>query len=253
MVQVIQRAWAILEFLSTCGPDGRPLAEIAEHVQLNKATCSHIVKTLVELNAAEQVAPRKGYRLGPAVYTLARGQGGFSGQLIQASEWVIERLAAEIRETVMVAVLRNDRRFTLCQVDGTQEIQIRHDPSVATNIYELATGRLLLAYAGAACMERVVALQGYPGRRWNGIENLDQLHDALSAIREAGREIMVTPGHVVGLAYPIRRGEGVVAALGVYLPEFRFHGEHREAILRGMERAAAVISSQLGGEESQGA
>jgi DNA-binding IclR family transcriptional regulator len=253
MVQVIQRAWTILEFLATCGPDGWQLSEIAEYAQLNKATCSHIVKTLVELNAAEQVAPRKGYRLGPAAYTLARGQGGFSGQLIGASEPVIEGLAAEIRETVMVAVLRGDRRFTLCQVDGTQEIQIRHDPSVVTNVYQLATGRLLLAYGGAKCVEEVVALQGYPGTRWNGIENLGQLHDALSAIRKAGCEIMVTPGHVVGIAYPIRRDEDVVASLGVYLPEFRFNGEHREAILRGMECAAAAISSQLGGEENKGA
>ena len=244
MIQVIQRALAILEFLASSGDEGRPLAEIALKLGLNKATCVNILKTLTALNMAEQIAPRKGYRLGPVAYTLARGDGGAYRALARAAEPSIEALAGEVRETVLLAILRGDQRFTLCQVNGTQEVQIRDFPSVTTNVYELATGRLLLAYARPETVSAVVAAQGYPGPRWDGIETAEQLATALAAIRREGRVILAA-NHVMGIAYPVQKADQIEAALGLFLPKYRFVDEHREAILAGMSRTAMDISWEL--------
>lgn len=245
MIQVIKRALTVLELLASSGEEGRPLGEIAGKVGLNKATCAHILKTLVELKVAEQVAPRKGYRLGPLTYTMARSDWGYRRDLVRAAEPFVEKLAREVRETVLLAVLRGDQRFTLCQVDGTQDVQVRNIPSVVSNIYELATGRLLLAYSRPGAVAAVVGVQGLPGKRWGGIEREEQLQAALDAIGREGRVIHVTPEHVVGIAYPVRQGDRVEAALGLYLPEYRFTGEHREVILAGLERTAREISAVL--------
>ena len=221
-----------------------PLGELAGRLCLAKPTCAHILKTLCTLNYVEQVAPRKGYCLGPGLYALARG-GGYRADLVAAAEPAMRALASGVRETVLLAVLRGRRRFTLAQFVGTQDVQVRAAPAVEANVYETATGRLLLACADRAAREAFIAEAGLPGAGWPEVAGPAQLDRALADIRRAGRVVHHTPTHVVGIAYALRHEARVVAALGLFLPEYRFEGEHREAVLAGMERAAADISSRL--------
>lgn len=258
MVASVEKALRLLEFLAAEGARERPLAEIAEGLDLNKATCSHLLKTLVELGYAEQSGPRKGYRLGPMAYMLSRG-AAYRRDLVAAAEPRMADLAREVRETVLLAVLRRGRRFTLCQIDGTQDVQVRAEPvatahggasppwhtTTTVNVYETATGRLLLAHSAEDEVAAFVRANGLPGSRWPAVTDEASLASALAEIRGAGRVVNVTPTHVVGIAYPVRQDGRVVAALGLYLPEFRFGGEHKGKVLGGMEHAAAAVSSRL--------
>jgi DNA-binding IclR family transcriptional regulator len=192
----------------------------------------------------EQIGRRKGYRLGPTLYVLARG-GGYRADLVATAEPQMRRLAAEVRETVLLAVLRGRRRFTLVQFVGTQDVQVRAAPDVEANVYETATGRLLLAHAATEAMEEVVSALGLPGDRWPGVVTRDDLDAALAVIRAEGRVVTVTPTHVAAVAWPVWQDGQVAAALGLYLPEFRFVGEHRDVVLAGMARTAEAITRQL--------
>ena len=261
MIQSLEKAFRIIEHQAAEPEEPMSLGSIASSLGLNKATCSHILKTLVSLNYAEQMGPRQGYRLGPMAYSLTR-QGPYRKDLVAVAEPLVTQLAAEVRETVLVSTLSRGTRFTLCQVDGTRDVQVKAQPMATANVYETATGRLLLAHLGSKELAAFVRENGLPGTRWSEVDGEEALGAVLVTLRKAQVVAHVTPHQVVGLACPIREGERVVAALGLFLPEYRFVGEHKEAILRGMRRTAERISSRVsapaqsdaagGDEEGQG-
>jgi len=244
MIESLRKAFRVLELLADDQDQALSLGVIAERLDLHKATCAHVLKTLSELGYVEQLGPRQGYRLGPMAYALPRGRP-YRRDLVAAAEPLMAELAREVRETVLLATLRRGRRFTLCQIDGTQDVQVRAEPMVAANVYQTATGRLLLAHARPEEVEAFVRANGLPGDAWPEVQSDADLHAALARVREAGAVVNVTPTHVVAIAHPIAQDECVVAALGLFLPEFRFTGEHKAAVLAGMERTAAAVTLRL--------
>ena len=71
MIQVLNRAFDILEMCAKNAEKVYSLSEIADQLQLNRTTCANIVKTLVTRNYLEQTGYRRGYRLGSKVFHLA--------------------------------------------------------------------------------------------------------------------------------------------------------------------------------------
>ena len=65
----------------------------------------------------------------------------------------------------------------------------------------------------------------------------------LAAIRKRGWVSHQTPGGITGVAFSIAPAAGrATAALGLFLPAFRYKGEHRRAILARMKETAAALS-----------
>lgn len=50
---------------------------------------------------------------------------------------------------------------------------------------------------------------------------------------------------VIGIAFPVRQEGKVIAALGLFLPLFRFKGKHREEILKKMKETSERMSEAL--------
>ena len=72
MIQVLNRALDILEYIAQT--DGMPqqLKDIAAHLGLHEATCANILKTLAARDYVEQAKRGAGYTLGPMAYYLPR-------------------------------------------------------------------------------------------------------------------------------------------------------------------------------------
>ena len=81
---------------------------------------------------------------------------------------------------------------------------------------------------------------------------MSDLVAALAEIRGASGPLVVVRNEVVAVACPIWEDGCLVAALGLYLPKFRFKGDHRKAVLGGLQRAAEDISGQVGSLVSAG-
>ncbi|MDD5484142.1 MAG: IclR family transcriptional regulator C-terminal domain-containing protein, partial [Kiritimatiellae bacterium] len=105
-----------------------------------------------------------------------------------------------------------------------------------------------------------VAENGLPGDSWPQANSLKKLKTELEKIRRQ-EWIAHQPGKdLVGVACPIREngqaraknggGDSVVAALGIFLPAFRFKGAHKKAIIKEMTAAAAGISARLASQSS---
>lgn len=243
MIQVLHRAFDILEFLAD-DPD-RPmgLGRIAGALKLNQGTCANILKTMVQRGFVDQSAPKKGYTLGPTAHALVRNRP-YRRDLVQAAEPPMTRLAGEVRETVLISALHRHRRLILCQVEGNRDLQVRSDVVTSDDVYQTMTGRLMLAHLSAEELEAFLAAHGLPGRAWPEAGTKAKLERALAQIRKQGKAMTIGP-EVAAVAYPILEDDAGIAALGLFLPRFRFRGEHRKKILAGMKATVAEITRQL--------
>ena len=245
MIQVLQRAFDIVEMLAEAPEQPRPLREIAGRLRLHPATCANILRTLAERGYVDQPVPRQGYLLGPALHHAVR-HGPYRKDLTAVAEPLMAALAKAVDETVLLVTLRQGRRFVLCQIDGRQAVQVGRNFLFQTTTYETATGRLLLASLDPDALEDVVRRAGLPGRPWPEAATRPQLQRALAAIRGAGWVCLSRPEGVVGLAFPVRNAAGAVAAaLGLFLPAGRWRGRHRQEIVKGLRETAEGITRGL--------
>src|SRR5688572_28631583 len=143
MIQVINRAMDILEMIAKNPEQIRSLTEIADSMNLNHATCANIIKTLVNRKYIEQVGHKKGYRLGQMSYALTNNFS-YKRDLVQAAKEAMETLTKKINENTLLAIIKDNKRILLYDVPSDQDLQVR--TSKEKNVYEAATGRLLLAY-----------------------------------------------------------------------------------------------------------
>lgn len=220
------------------------LGEIARSLGLNASTCANILKTLIARGLVEQIGPRKGYRLGGTVYFLARG-GPYRRDLIEVARPVVADLSAELGEMALLATLQHGKRFILCIVNPARAVQVRDDVPYLNDVYETATGRLLLAFETPGEVESFVAEYGAPGPAWPGAETPEMLRAALERICDEGECIVTDRPEVAQTAFPVFEDGRVVAAIGVGVPLFRFEGDQEEKVVASAQEAAAKLSKKL--------
>lgn len=261
MIRVIHKAFDMLEYLAKEPRRRKKLNEISGHLKMNAGTCANILKTMVQRKYVDQASVRGGYLLGPMIYYLSR-RSVYRGDLILAAEPLMANLAKKVNETVLIAILRGNERFIIIQIDGNQSVQVGRDMFQKDTIYQTATGRLLLAHLNEKELNEFIAEEGLPRSCWPEASSLANLKSMLETIRKRGSVCYKNSSDVMGIAYPIREKDKlrperdkVVAALGLFLPAFRFKGAHKSTIMKEMSAAAAAISERLsvnGNNESSG-
>ncbi len=240
----LEKAFALLEELSRAPEDWRPLGDLATATRLPHPTCAHVLRKLVELHYAEQDGPRGGYRLGPMPHYLTR-HGAYRRDLVAAAQPHMARLARDTGGTAVLAALVHGRRLTLCRIEGGGALRVDETIGLGANAYGTPTGRVLLAHATPDQVELFVEENGLPGDAWPEARDRDGLDRALAEIRRHGGCLAVCRPEIGAAACVVREGERTVAALGVYLPVFRFRGRQRTKIQDRLQRAAADIAADL--------
>jgi len=245
MIQVINKAFDIIEFLAQ-GNQGKNLGEISSHLKMNAGTCANILKTMLHRKFVDQKSVRGAYMLGPMIYYLSR-RNVYRGDLAVAAEKPTADLAKEVNETVLVAALRGNERFVILQFDGNQSVQVSRDFFEKSIIYRTATGRLLLAYLDEKYLKAFLTEHALPGSDWPDADSFPKLQAELAAIRRQGWVCFRQDSNITTIAYPIRENDRTIAALGLFLPTFRFKGTHKTTVLKGMKKASSAISAHLSG------
>jgi len=104
----------VLEILAR---GGAGVSEIAAHLGVHKSTAFRLLAALEDRELVEQVQDRGKYRLGFGVLRLANAVVGRL-DLTQQSRPVCERLAAQLGETVNIAVRRSHFVVNIDQARG---------------------------------------------------------------------------------------------------------------------------------------
>ena len=242
--QSVDRAINALEHLAR-HPDARVTA-VAEAIGVHKSTASRLLVALQARDLVEAGSERGRYRLGTGVLRLAAGVGGRLDVSEQGAA-VCDRLAAELGETVNLAIRQGDVAVNVHQSEGGGAVSVDSWVGRPTPLHATSSGKVLLAHAPADLQARVLTdLPRYTGAT---VTEPDALRAQLERAQRDG--YAVTAGELeLGLnavAAPVRRADGsVVAALSVSAPAFRLPAEALPATARAAVAAARAVSERLG-------
>lgn len=244
MVQVLIKAFDIIELVVQRNGQSVSLTEISDELQINQATASNIINTMVSRGYLEHIGKKKGYRLGPATYRLTN-EVPYGKELVNIAKDIMEELTAKLNESCIIGVLRNHKRYILHSVNATQEVQV--NLSSERNIYETASGRILLAYLPEKELNRFIQQNGLPDAElWEEASTTEGLVEAFEKIKKEG--IVITHlknRHVKGFAVPVFSNDQVVAGLSIFLPEYRSSAARQKEIIQSLKAAALAISQKL--------
>ena len=229
MIQVINRALDILEYIAKDRDQEHNLSAIADHLGLNHATCANIMKTLVTRNYLEQVGKKRGYILGNQIFNITGCIPKYQ-YLVELAKGPMKKLTQELNEGTILSIIRQDIRVLLHEEKGKNELQV--NIIAEKPVYATSTGRMILSHYDESSLETFVNRYGLPEPEiWQEIEDFEDLVRELGKIRKKEICIQESRHHIVGIAVPIYQGGKVVAALGTYMPAMRFDVERRQAII----------------------
>lgn len=244
MVQVLIKAFDILELVSQRKRQPISLTEISDELQINQATAANIINTLVSKNYLEHIGKKKGYRLGLAAYRLTNAVA-YEQDLVNAAREPMEQLTAKLNETSILGILQNHKRYILHVVNANQDVQVQIRSE--RNVYETASGRLLLAYLSEKELERFLQINGLPSDElWLEATTISGLKEVLSHIRNHGiAKTHKHLSHLKGFAVPIFNHDKVIAGLSVFVPEYRCSPDKELEIVSSMLETSKIISQIL--------
>lgn len=245
LVQSVDRAITVLEILAKRGVAG--VTEIALELGVHKSTASRLVAVLEGRGLVEQLTDRGKYRLGFGIVRLA-GALTVQRDLAHESRKACEALAADIGETVNVAILDGNRVINVNEVRGPAAIAMHNWVGQSTPPHATSSGKVLLAFAGPADLR---ALLGEPLQRYTDrtVVDLATLERELDVVRGQGWAATVEEYEVGlnALAAPVRNHEdAVVAAVSVSGPSYRLTVELLPQVAERVVSAARDLSRRLG-------
>ena len=244
MVQVLIKAFDILELVAQRQGAATSLTEISAELNINQATASNIINTLVSKDYLEHIGKKKGYRLGPACFNLNSSEP-YELQLLNAAKEEMKKLTQLVEESCLLGILRNQKRYIIHVENSEQVVQVQAKSE--RNVYETASGRVLLAYLNEKELDRFLLANGLPeGNTWEEVKNKEDLITAFEKIRaEKLGKTYVGGGQIKGFAAPILKNNQIVASLSVFIPEYRCSPSKEAELISNLQRTSFRIENNL--------
>lgn len=244
MIKSVLKAMSILEYLSKDMQREIAPSEIARALGMDRATCANIIKTLSTKGYVQQSTPRGGYKLGYALFQMTTGEVA-NEELTKIARDEVEHLSRILNESVLLSVIRNDKRVSLCSAVPDRNLYVR--PSEDKSVYAANTGRVILANYTPEHLERFIIRHGLPAREeWSQLYESDDVESALrnacAEIKMKGYAIQVEKD-LIGFAAPLFRDGHVVGSVGTYLPAYRMTDQ--QWIIREILAAAGRINRKI--------
>jgi IclR family transcriptional regulator, pca regulon regulatory protein len=222
-------------------PGGVSVAAVARATGLPRATVTRLLGSLADEGAARRDGGD--WRLGPRVAELARG---LAPPLPERAGPVLEALAAELGETVMLAVPEGAAGArVVAEAAGPRMVGV--GSWLGRTLEDPASGfvRLRLASLEPAARREALAGLRFTPHTPSTIGTPHELLAALEAIARAGHAEVVDEFEqgLAGLAVPLSEDGRLVGMLAVYLPTARLDDAMRSRALEGLRRAARTLTA----------
>jgi DNA-binding IclR family transcriptional regulator len=203
------------------------------------STVYRYLRTLTEFGFVDRQG--SSYRLGPRLI-IGSGATVTAEELIRASDPVLRLLEEETGETAIIVRRIGLAAVCLHEVPSRQALRVTIPPGESLPLQGGAFGKALLAFAPADLQEEVLALEPPPGAPDPERLRADLADVVTSGIARAVGEVV---SGTVGIAVPIFRYDGIVAAVGVTGPEGRCGLTWRTRVAKLLPGAAGSIVAGL--------
>lgn len=225
----------------------RGISEIAQAVNLHKATAYRIVTTLVNYGYLEWVAEDQKYRLGLELTNL-----GFQVirrmDLRQEALPYMKQLVQEWGETCDLSLYDHGKTFYIEVLRGNHALTISAAVGQRLPAHATASGKLFLAYLPQEELDAVLK-QPLDVYTENTVTSPDVILKQLKMIRDQGYAVDYEEYEVgiCAIAAPIcNRSGNVIAAIGSPSPTSRMTPERIDEIAVAFKKAARAISHRMG-------
>ncbi|OBF35001.1 IclR family transcriptional regulator [Mycobacterium sp. ACS1612] len=245
-MQSVDRAISVLEILAQRGEAG--VSEVAADIGVHKSTAFRLLAALEERELVEQTQERGKYRLGFGILRLASAVPGQLDITHQARP-ICEQLAAQLGETVNIAVRRSQFVVNIDQVRGPSAVATHNWVGELTPLHATSSGKVLLAYMPPDERRKVLSAAGLARLTAHTITSQRQLEDQVEAAASDGHasSLEELEEGLNAIAAPVRdHTGGVIAALSVSGPVYRFTEERLREVTPDVVAAAAAISNRMG-------
>lgn len=242
---------ALLEALARAGePCG--VSELARQLQLTKSNVHRLLQTLSDRGYAHNVGASGRYEV-----TLKLWELGVTVldklDVKRVAVEPMERLVGITGETAHLSILDHAEVVYIDKVDSPQPVRAYSKIGGRAPAYCVATGKALLAFAGAGVFDQVA--QELRRHTPNTITDATELRAELRRVVETG--YAVNRGEwregVCGVAAPIRDARGeVIAAIGISGPIERLKVRAVKQFALPVVEIAAAISTRLGWNAAAG-
>jgi len=221
-------------------PAGVSVADVARATGLPRTTVTRLLGSLSDEDATRLCEGR--WRLGPRVALLARE---LAPALEQRAQPVLDAIAAELGETVMLAVPAGTSGARVAaEAAGPRMVGV--GSWLGRTLEDPASGfvRLRLAALAPAARRRELAGLRFNPHTTSTIRAARPLLAALEEIARAGHAEVVDEFEqgLAGLAVPLEVDGRLAAMLAVYLPTARLDDAMRTRALASLRRAAQSLT-----------
>ena len=242
MIQVVNRALDIIEYVAKDAKRPKLLGEMAANLGLNAATCANIVKTLLVRGYLEK-STVKGYLLGKNFYDIIESIANFK-DIITAAESEMEQVTLQLKENTLLAILQGERRLIIHKKTAPQLVQAQTTDD--KNAFDSSTGRVLIAMMGDIEIEDYLKKYGLPTVAvWKEASTKKRFLQQVDFIRKQGYALIEDTDQITGIAVPIYCKSRVVAAFSIYVPSFRYTNQLGKKMVKVAIQSAKNISLLL--------
>lgn len=180
-VKSVARALELLEHIADAGGD-LTLSELAAAATLPLPTIHRLLRTLVSLGYARQLANRS-YALGPRLVRLGEVSNRKFGRIAMPQ---LKQLVERLGETANLATLDGDRVIYVSQAPSPHAMRMFTEVGSRSYLHATSVGKAILAQLDDDAVRGIVARAGTPGLTEHTITSLDLLFADLALTRSRG-------------------------------------------------------------------
>lgn len=246
-VQSVDRAISVLEILARDGSAG--VSEVATEIGVHKSTAFRLLSALEQRGLVEQAEDRGKYELGFGLVRLASSVPGRL-DLVRQARPVCEQLAADVGETVNLAVARSTFAVNLDQVRGPAAVSVQNWVGQLTPLHATSSGKVLLAHLPTPQRKAVLDEAGLPAFTTKTVRSRRALETQLATVRADGYATTLEEYEdgLNAIAAPVHDHTGaVIGAVSVSGPAYRLGRRRLRELAAPLLEAATMISTRMGG------
>jgi IclR family transcriptional regulator, KDG regulon repressor len=248
LVQSVDRAITILETLAK-DKDGCRITELANATGLHKSTIHRLLGTLMSRGYVEKCLDSENYKLGIRILLL--GSAILDRMdLRNIAKPYIQELSNKTKEVVHLSILDDGEAVYIDKVESSDHsIRMYSQIGKRGPLHCTAVGKVLLADLSDSEVEKIMEQKGMTKYTKSTIDNLHQLKEELSVIRERGYafdEIEHEEG-IRCVAAPVHDRSGkVIASVSLSGPIIHVTHYRMPELTEEILKTAKKISYQLG-------
>jgi DNA-binding IclR family transcriptional regulator len=243
-VRVLQKTLDILETLKK-DKNGISLADLSRTVGMPKATVYRILATL-EIRGYLDRNADAGYKISGKFFALQRDLSP-EQELLRVAPAIMERLAAECRETINLGTLDGGEVVVIATVESPQTVRMASKVGNRRCLHTTGLGKVLLASMADQPIRRLIQLKGLPRLTANSIATQTGLLAEIHKIRKQGYAVDNQENEMEGrcIAVQIPDLVGMDAALSISGPVFRMDMRRLRSLVPMLRKACEDIAEAL--------